>query len=167
MKHFIRAFLVLLFFILQSTLCHFIKIWDVMPNLLLAYTISLALTSEDIMYAGVFGLVSGLLWDITWSRIFGIRALLFMYIAILVYIAGEYMYKKNVSVCVFFTLAAAIITESIFFATNFVLKHGASFWHAFFRTVVPSAAYTAALQMIIYKICVKIRRSGQERSGGA
>ena len=164
MKHFIRAVLVLLFLMLQSTLCHFIKIWDVMPNLVLAYIISLALTSDDIMYAGAFGLIAGLLWDITWGRIFGIRALLFMYIAILAYRAGEYVYRKNISVCVIFTLIGTILTESIFFATNFVLDHNASFWHAFFRTIVPSAAYTSALQLIIYKICLKIKGIGKERS---
>ena len=163
MKHFIRALLVLVFLILQSTFCHFIKIWGIMPNLVLAYIISLALTSDDIMYAGAFGLAAGLLWDIMWSRVFGVRSLLFMYIAILAYRAGEYMYRKNLSVCVIFTLVGTILTESIFFATGFILKHNASFWHAFFRTIVPSAAYTAALQIIIYKMCLKIRNIGKER----
>ncbi|MBO4896942.1 MAG: rod shape-determining protein MreD [Clostridia bacterium] len=164
MKHFIRAVLVLVFLILQSTFCQFIKIWDIMPNLVLAYIISLALTSDDIMYAGGFGFAAGLLWDITWGRVFGVRTLLFMYIAILAYRAGEYVYRKNISVCVIFTLVGAVITESIFFAANFILTHNASFWQSFFRTIVPSAAYTAAFQLVIYNLCLKISKMGKERS---
>lgn len=167
MKHFIRALLVLIFLILQSTFCHFIKITGVMPNLVLAYVIALALTSDNIMYAGAFGLAAGLLWDILWSRVFGIQSLTFMYIAILAYRAGEYMYRKNLTVCVIFTLTGTILAESILYITGFVLTYEASFWHAFFRTIIPSAAYTAIIQVVIFQICLKVKHIGKERSDGA
>ena len=165
MKHFVRALLVLLFLILQSTFCHFIKIMGVMPDLVLAYIIALALTSDSIIYSGAYGLAAGLLWDIMWSRVFGIQSLLFMYIAVLAYRAGEYMYKKDLSVCVVFTLICTIPVKSIFYIAGFVLEYDASFWHAFFRTIIPAAAYTAICQVIIYQICLKVKGIGQERSG--
>ena len=166
MKHFVRALLVLVFLILQSTLCHFIKIMGVMPDLVLAYIIALALTSDSILYAGTYGLAAGLLLDIMWSRVFGIQSLLLMYIAVLAYRAGEYMYKKNLSVCMVFTLVGTVLVKSIFYITGFVLEYDASFWHAFFRTIIPAAAYTSICQVIIYHICLKVKGMVKERSGG-
>ena len=162
MRHFWNALILIISLILQSTVAHFLGIMGVIPNILLAGAVSIALCAESGLEALLYGLGAGVIYDIAWGRIFGVHALLMMYIAVGVYFASDFVYKKNITVCVLFAFLASLIHDIIFFAGSFMLFGNGQFLYVLFRIIIPAAAYTAFIQIFVYMLVRKVNRRGEE-----
>ena len=112
MRNLIKILILIFAAMLQRTVCPYIGIIDIVPDIVTALAAAYALSSKSLREAGVYGFAAGALEDIMWGRIFGERALLFMYIALIVFYTSEYMYKKTLTVAAFFTFAAYALCES-------------------------------------------------------
>ena len=156
MRHFLKAVLLFVLLILQSTVCRYLEIMNITPNLMLAFMVAAVLTSKSISEAGIYGFVTGLVYDLVWGRVFGIETLLFMYLALLLFYISEYMYKKNLFLSVWLTFLTSVIAETVVFVLCFVIFGKATFWYTFFARIIPCAAYTALAEIIVYEIAVKI-----------
>lgn len=141
---------------------HFLGIMGVVPNILLAAAVSVALCSGSGKQALIYGLAAGAIYDIAWGRIFGLHALLFMYIAVAVYYAAGYVYKKNITVCVLFAFLASLLHDIIFFAVSFLLFGKGQFLYVLFRIIIPAAAYTAFIQIFVYMLVRKVNTAGDK-----
>lgn len=140
---------------------HFLGIMGVVPNILLAAAASVVLCSNSPMQALIYGLASGVIYDLAWGRVFGIHALIFMYIAVSLYFAADYVYKKNITVCVLFAFLASLLHDIIFFAVSFLLFGKGNFLYVLFRIMIPAAAYTAFIQIFVYMLVKKVNRAGE------
>lgn len=157
MRHFLNILILCLSLILQSTVFQFLGIMGVVPNILLTGVVSIALCADNEFEALFYGLGAGIVYDIVWGRIFGIHALLMMYIALGVFRAAGYVYRKNITVGVLFGFLASLIYDLAFFAVSFALFGKGNFFYVVLRIIIPAAAYTAFIQIFMYMIIRKVR----------
>lgn len=165
MQHILKGIIILLALVLQSTLCRFIEIFGVAPNIVFAAVAAISLCTKKGPEAGAYGLFAGVLWDLLWGRVFGVHALLMMYSALAIYFLSGFLYKKNLLTAVLFTLGASIVYEAVFYIVTFSIWGNADFSYAVFRIIIPSAAYTAAFQILVYPLIKRVSAIQLGRGG--
>ncbi len=155
MRYFYKAVALLFMFFLQSSLCGFIRIIGIAPNILLCAVIAGALTSAGPIEAAVYGLGAGALFDVLWGRVFGVNAILMMYTCFAVYYIAAFIYRKTVISGVVITFLATLMYELIFYAISFLIWGETNVVYFIFRVIIPGAAYTACFQFLLYPIMKK------------
>ena len=163
MRNLIKILILIFAAMLQRTVCPYIGIIDIVPDIVTALAAAYVLSSKSLREAGVYGFAAGALEDIMWGRIFGERALLFMYIALIVFYTSEYMYKKTLAVAAFFTFAAYALCESLMYVFAFTINGEGEYLHTLFRVIIPAAAYTSLFEVAFYPLAVKISAIGTRK----
>ncbi len=164
MKYTVRAAAIIFAFILECTWGSFLNIQGISPCLAFALVIMIALESEP-LESGLLGLLAGVLTDVLWGRVFGFNALLFMYAAILIsFISGEF-YKKSEFVTVWTTFLMTVLVQFISYIFTYTVWGTGNLPYALFRYVIPVAAYTSVVQLLLYKPFEVLIAFGVERRG--
>jgi len=162
MRIFILAIIVLLNFILQTTLMHYIAIGQIIPNTALVIIICYALIRNDIEGA-IFGFFVGLLNDIFFGHIVGVTSLLMLTTG---YFSGKVFkdfYKENYIVSFILVATASLIYEFMFYMVNFLLIGRTNFLRYFAHIILPTAAYNLVVCIFIYKIIYSINNKLEKR----
>ncbi len=165
MRHILKVFMLLMALVIQSTWIKYTEILGVTPNLVLALVVAMGLISEPVE-AGTYGFAAGVLWDLMWGRVFGVNALLFMYIVLLGRALIELMYKKGLFVSVMITFFSAILYEILFFLISFAIWGETGFLYLILRIIIPSSAYTAAVGIPVFGLVNLLLLGRGERGGG-
>jgi rod shape-determining protein MreD len=147
-------FFILFFLLLQTTLLHYIKIYGVIPNLLITLTIVTALVRNSTEGA-VVGFFSGLCIDMQFGTVLGFYALLGLYAGIGAGTVSRRIYRENVLVVVPFTFVYSLIYESVVFILNNIMTGNFSFAYAFTRVILPEAVYNCAVSVLLFPLLVK------------
>lgn len=150
MRHVFKTLVLILIFVLQNTLVPYISILGVTPDILLAAVIIMALFSEPIE-AGIYGAVTGTILDLILGRVYGFNTLAFLYIALAVRAFLEFVYKNRPVITAGITFVITIIYEIIYYFISYTIWGDGVFLYALFRLIIPTAAYTAAIQFLLYK----------------
>ncbi len=162
MRHVWKSLVLLLALIIDSTLGSYIGILDISPSFLLVAVIAMAMAGE-LPEAGIYGLAAGMLWDLLWGRTFGFYALLYMYAALGARAFLELMYKNTPVITAGITFAASFLCETVLCLFGFAIWGQGNFLYDLFRVIIPTAAYTAIVQMIFFYPITKISRPKMER----
>ena len=162
MRHVWKTLILLLACIIDSSLGSFIGIFDISPSFLLVSVIAMAMSS-DFPEAGIYGGAAGVLWDLMWGRTFGFYALLYMYCALGARAFVEMVYKTKPSITAGITFGASLICELAVCIFSFVIWKRGNFLYDLFRVIIPTAAYTAIIQMLLFYPITLIARPKTER----
>ena len=158
MKHKLKriitlAILIVINFVLQSTVFGFHSLSVITPNLLLILTMSFGLMR---------GRKEGLLVDIFFSSILGPYMLLYMFIG---YING-FFHKNYMIEDVLLPLIVIIVDDFLFntiiYIVSFLLKNKTNYGIYLLHVILPEILCTALLTVIIYKLYVKINKRLKE-----
>ena len=158
MKHKLKriitlAILIVINFVLQSTVFGFHSLSVITPNLLLILTMSFGLMR---------GRKEGLLVDIFFSSILGPYMLLYMFIG---YING-FFHKNYMIEDVLLPLIVIIVDDFLFntiiYIVSFLLKNKTNYGVYLLHVILPEILCTALLTVIIYKLYVKINKRLKE-----
>lgn len=163
MRNLVKILFLIFAAMLQRTVCPYLGIMDIVPDIVTALAAAYALSAGSLKEAGAYGFAAGALEDIMWGRLFGARALLFMYIALIIFYTSEYMYKKTLSVAVFFAFAAYAVCESLMYVLAFTLKGEGEYLHTLFRVIIPAAAYTSFFEVAFYPLSLKFAAIGTRK----
>ena len=150
MRHIFKVLTLIVVFVLQGGLCPHIEMLGIAPNLVLATVIIMALSS-DFIEAGIYGGCAGMLMDIFWGRVFGFNTLIFLYVALAVRFFLEMTYKNTPTITAGITFVAVFVYELIYYFFSYMIWGEGVFLYALLRVMIPAAAYTAAIQFVIYK----------------
>lgn len=120
MKKLIMIGIVILNFILQTSLYHFISFFGVIPNISLALVVVFALYSDSITGA-IIGIITGLLYDIMMIDVFGIYTLLFFLVGSIAGLINEDVNKENAFSFFWITLIAAVVWHLLMYIILFFL----------------------------------------------
>jgi rod shape-determining protein MreD len=158
MKAKVFAYAVCIFFIvlIQTTLLDYIRIYNIKPNLLIIFTISVALLTNNIEGA-VIGFFTGLSQDVASGKVLGLYSLLGMYMGLIVGSVNKRLYRENFFVVIFFTFISTIVYECTVYAVNFFTIGQNAFVHLLTRLILPEAAYNSIASVFIYVFVFKLR----------
>lgn len=143
-------------FILQTTLLGFISIQGVTPNLLLVFAICFASINANITICAVMGGVCGFLLDISGGRVFGVNMLLCIYFCIgCAFLAKKY-FRAKLKVTFVFTFMVSALYQMLYYLLYIGIWGNGNFINTFITIILPSLLYDSAVCIIMYFILKKL-----------
>lgn len=148
------AFLFLLL-ILQSTLLGYVSIYNVKPNLLVIFVVSVALLRGD-KEGAVVGFFAGLMLDMAFGKLLGFYALLGMYLGFAVGSVNKRLYRDNFFVILFFTFVSTALYESSVHILSTLMTGTTDIIWTFTMKILPEAIYNSIVSILIFSVVKKI-----------
>lgn len=150
--------------LLQSTVLDYIRIYNVKPNLIIVFTISVALLNGNIEGA-IVGFFAGLAQDMISGKMIGFYALLGLYLGLAVGSINKRLYRDNIFVVIFFTFVSTIAYESaVYFLCFFrsIIQGRINLLYPLKEIILPEAVYNSAVSVFIYIFVIKLIRAFEE-----
>ncbi len=156
-KIFIYSVCISIVLILQTTLLEHITIWDIKPNLLVVFTISVALLRGN-PEGAVIGLITGVALDMSIGKLIGFNGLMCMYVGIIAGLLNKKIFRENFFIVLVFTFGFSVVYEFItYFIYNF--SAGNSAWlFAIKNVILPVSIYNSIACLFIHLPGVRINR---------
>ena len=156
------SFIILLNFVLQSTLLSHAQVFGIMPNTAFIIVVTYAMLRGDLEGALV-GFCAGLLADIFFGRIIGVSALLMMLAG---YFCGKPFkdfFKENYIAPIILVGVVSLAYEFMFYVLNFLLLGRVNFLRYLGQIILPTAVYNLILCVFIYRMIYGINRLLEKR----
>lgn len=152
MKRFIVYFIeIIICFVLQSSLFHYISLAGVVPNLLLILVVSTAYMRGRLPGLLV-GFFSGLLVDLFYGSIVGLYALLYLLIGYLAGYTNRIYSEDDYTLPLLFIGIGDLLYTFFYYVFEFLLRSRLNLPFYFIRFMVPEIIYTVASSVILYKL---------------
>lgn len=151
------AVLILLFLILQSTLCEKISVASIKPNLLIILIVSFGLMRGR-RSGMMIGFFCGLLSDIFFESIIGFNAIIYMWVG---YLSGYFyriFYDDDIKTPLFLISVSDLAYGVIHYCFRFLLRGRIEFFTYLWRVILPEMFYTLILTIVCYRILYLINR---------
>lgn len=152
MKRFIVTILeILICFVLQSSMFHYIALANVMPNMLLILVVSSAYMRGR-MSGLLIGLFSGLLVDFSFGNVIGLYAIFYMLIGYFIGFVHKYYANDDFTLPIILVGISSLAYGFFYYTFEFLLRGRLDFLYYFRRLILPEIIYTAVFSVLLYKI---------------
>ncbi|MDE6567117.1 MAG: rod shape-determining protein MreD [Lachnospiraceae bacterium] len=150
MKRYISMFLLLIIcFLLQTTLFQYLKIANVQPNIILVVTALSGLLYGRKM--GIFiGVICGLLLDLLYGSVVGISVLLYLIIGYGNGSANKIYFKDDNVIPMISIVVSDLIYCILYYICNFLLRGRLHFLTYFRNIMMPEIIYTLLIGSIVF-----------------
>ena len=145
------AALILINYVLQSTVFVHFSILGVSPDTAIILIVSYGILRGDVEGA-IFGFFSGLTHDLFGGHFVGLYAMLGMFTG---YAAGKPFkdyFKDNYFLPFMIVVAAVLSYQILIFFTSFLLRGRLDFWFYFATIILPKTIYTASIAIPLYSL---------------
>ena len=153
----ILFFMIIICFILQTTVLHLFSVGSITTNLLLILCVSMGLMRgrKSGMWTGFF---CGLLIDLFYGSLFGFYALIYMYAGFFSGYAFRIYYDDDIKVPMLLTAVMDLLYNLAVYILQFLLRGRIGLFTYLYRIIIPEIVYTVFLTVIVYKIFYFINR---------
>ncbi len=158
----VTALVLVVNFILQSTVLQLIEIRGVIPDTMLIIVVSYSLLRGQNAGAAV-GFSAGLIYDVFFGSSLGFYALMGMITGYLCGIAHRNFYRENYVLPVTLSAAASLVTGLIIYVTGFLLKGNYNIFYFLFSVIVPQAVYTGIAAIVVYRILYSVNNRVEKK----
>lgn len=157
MRYITYIALILINFILQTTIFNYIEIINVKPNTMIILIVSFAFMRGEIE-GGLIGFISGLLIDSIFGQLLGLNAFIGLIVGFLCGKIFNEFYKDSIIIPFFLTLFFNIVHGVLFFFFNAFLRGYPNIFIFLKTTIIPEALYTSIISFFIYRILFIINK---------
>ena len=158
----VSALVVILNFILQSTLIQLIEIRGIVPEIMIIVVVSYALLRGQ--FAGAMtGFFGGLLYDVIFGDAIGFHALMYMLIGYFCGISHKSFYRENFILPITFSVIANFITGALIYVTSFLLRNNYDVIYFLFNVIIPQCVYTGVVAIVVYRILYSINNKVEKK----
>ena len=150
-RFFITALIIVLCFLLQTTVFQSIALAGEVPNLILIVVVAIAYMRgrKEGMYVGF---ASGLLIDLVYGDVIGMNAVLLVVIGYVVGICNEIYYRDELSVPIILIAISAFMFNFAYYVFNFLLRGRLDVLYYIWRTILPEVVYTVLVAVVLYQL---------------
>ena len=144
------AVLIILNFVLQSTVLIRLSVFGVAPDTAIIFIVSYGILRGDVEGA-IYGFFSGLTQDLFGGQFVGLYAMLGM---IAGYIAGKPFkdYFKDNHFLPFMIVVASVFSYQILIFVTYLIRGRLDFWFYLTTIIIPKTIYTAAVSLPLYSL---------------
>lgn len=143
--------LILITFLLQSTVFKALSIASTTPNLLLIVTVSFGLMCGKKI--GIFtGFLCGIMIDLFYGNLFGFNALLYMWIGYMNGFLCTVFFDEDIKVPIVLVTISDLAYGCIVYALQFMLRGRFDFPGYLGKVIIPEIVYTVVMTLIIYRL---------------
>ncbi len=141
--------LIVVCFLIQTTMLGRIAIGQIKPNLLLILCVCMGLMRGR--KRGLWtGFAAGLLIDLFFGAVFGFYALVYMYVGYFSGYAHMIYYDDDIKVPLGMTACADLVYNLAVYCLQFLLRGRVNLQVYLFRIILPEVFYTTILALIVY-----------------
>ena len=153
----IEAVLVIVFFLLETTVFSYLELASIRPNLLIILTASFGFMQgkKEGMFVGV---VSGFLLDISFGQYIGFYILLY---ALIGYANGFFQklyYDENIKLPLLLIGGSELVYGVLVYLLQFMLQSDFYFISYLGHIIFPEMLYTVIVTLILYQLILRINR---------
>lgn len=150
-RFFITAIIIVLCFLLQTTVFQSIALAGEVPNLILIVVVAIAYMRgrKEGMYVGF---ASGLLIDLVYGDVIGMNAVLLVVIGYVVGICNEIYYRDELSVPIILIAISDFMFNFAYYVFNFLLRGRLDVLYYIWRTILPEVVYTVLVAVVLYQL---------------
>lgn len=147
--------LILLSFILQSTVFQILSVGSIAPNLLLILTVSFGFMRGK--KSGLWiGFISGFMIDLFYGSLLGFYALIYMFAGYITGFCCKYFYDEDIKVPMVLIAVSDLGYSFIIYGLQFLLRGRIDFLFYLKRIMIPEMLYTILITIFFYRILFKI-----------
>lgn len=150
-KKIVAAIVILLAFLLQTTVFQVIRLADVVPNLLLVVTITFAYLRGRTSGL-VIGFVSGSMLDMMYGSVLGLYAFIFMTIGFIVGFCQKFYFTDRLVLPIVMIASGDFIYCLYYYVTEFLMRGRLHFLFYFVHRFLPEMLYTTLVGVILYRL---------------
>lgn len=154
--------LILFFYGLQGSFCKAISLGNISPNIMIILPVCLGYFKGR--NEGMFvGLVSGLLFDLFYTSVYGFSALAFCYAG---YFAGMFHREYNeqrILIPLAITGAAEFLYEFLIYVGGFLLHNKLDLLFYATRIIIPATVYTMLVCLVLFRPLLLCNRLFEHR----
>ena len=156
-KAIISSIFIFCLFLLQSTLSSMFGLGNIRPNLLIVATASLGFLGgkRTGIYAGFF---SGLLMDVCFRSVYGMNAMLYMYIGYVCGMLNKVLFPKDIKLPLLFIVISDMSYSILYYFFQFFFRGKFNFGYYVRSIMLPEMVYTAITACILYPVIHYIMR---------
>ncbi len=147
--------LILISYLVQSTMIRILPMGGVAPNFLIILTSSFGFMrgKKEGMY---IGFISGLIIDILFGNLIGFYALIYMMIGYLNGFFASIFYPEDVKLPMILITSSELVYCFLIYVFRFLIQGKLRFGYYFLHIILPEIVYTIFVTIIIYKIILNI-----------
>lgn len=154
--------LILIAYLLQSTMIRILPMGGVAPNLLIILTSCFGFMRGK--KEGMFiGFVSGLVMDVLFGNIIGFYALVYMIIGYLNGFFSSIFYPEDIKLPMVLITSSELVYCFVVYFFRFLIQGKLRFGYYFLHIILPEIVYTIFVTIIIYKIILNINEWLEDR----
>ena len=147
--------LIIVSFILQSTVFQSLSIGSIAPNLLLILTVSFGFMRGK--KTGLWtGFVCGLMIDMFYGNLLGFYALVYMTAGYITGFCYKIYYDEDIKVPMILIAVCDIGFNLMVYCLQFLLRGRIDFFYYLRRIMIPEMVYTILITLVFYRILYKI-----------
>ena len=153
----ISGILVILCFVLQTTVFKGIAFGGIVPNLMIILTASFGLMRGE-RTGLMFGFFCGLLSDIFFGSVIGLNAMIYMYIG---YANGKFnriFFPENIKLPMVLILVSDLVYGFAYYVILFLMRGRFHFTYYFIHIILPETVYTILVTLILYPAVLWINK---------
>ncbi|WIF94421.1 rod shape-determining protein MreD [Caminicella sporogenes] len=150
MNKYLLYLLIILNFILQTTIFQYFRIAGILPNtaLILVIIISLLNGRKKGITAGI---LAGLLQDFFFSRAIGINLLIYLFISYFIGGLEKKLFKDNLLTPIFLIAVSTIFYYLIYCLILYFLNYSSNFWFVLKKVTLFEMVYNITVGIFVYK----------------
>lgn len=143
--------LIIICFVLQTSVFTHIRLSHIMPNLLVILT-----SAAGFMYGrkyGMFvGIICGLLIDLIYGEIIGVSIFIFVIIGYVNGLSNKLYFKDDLSIPLFAVAVSDLLYGLLYYICHYLLRGRFDILFYIIHIMIPEMIYTVAVGIIIYKV---------------
>lgn len=158
MKRNITLFLIMLIsFVLQTTLFQVLSFGGIAPNLLIIITASYGFMYGK-KYGMVVGFICGLLMDIFYGDVIGFYALIYLYVGAANGFFHSVFYQDDVKLPLALITVSDLVYCFVCYVLLFMLRGRFDFWFYMKTIIIPEIVYTIFVTIFLYPCVLMLNR---------
>lgn len=156
-RFFVTIILIIMCFLLQTTVFKGLAFGGIVPNLLIILTASLGFMRGE-RTGVIIGFFCGFLGDIFFGNVLGLNAMIYMYIG---YANGKFnriFFPEDIKLPLGLILVSDLVYGFSYYVTLFLMRARFHIGYYFFHIIFPEMVYTILITLFLYPLILWINK---------
>lgn len=149
--------LIILNFVLQTTIFQHLRIFGIVPNTTLIILVCIAVLKGK-KVGSFIGLITGFVQDILFFNVIGINALIYFIIGYLIGSINDKIYKDSSFMPFVLTAVSTVFYHLVYSFFMYFLTVNYSYLYLIRKIIFVELIYNSLLSIFIYKLVVKFQK---------
>lgn len=154
----VTVLIVIICFLLESTVFQSLSFASITPNLLIVVTASFGFMRGK-KEGMLVGFLSGLIIDVLFGDLIGLYALIYM---VLGYVNGFFkriFYPDDIKLPLILISASDFVLGNLVFVFLFVMRSKFDYWYYLGHIIIPELIYTVLVTLVLYQIILHLNQA--------